>query len=97
MHVLLMRCGRKTLSELRYVCWGYGRTEWPQSLGGEEDRNLKLKKSRFKLDDNMGNGDGAHPAVLANQSTVGTSGIQISHGLRDVSVTGPMIGTEVRV
>lgn len=68
-----------------------------KGLGGEEDRNLKLKKSRFKLDDNMGNGDGAHPAVFANQSTVGTSGIQISHGLRDVSVTGPMIGTEVRV
>ena len=26
-------------------------------LGGEEDRNLNLKNSRFKLNDNMGKGD----------------------------------------
>ena len=34
-----------------------------KGLGGEEDRNLKLK-SRFKLDDNMGNGDRGTPSCI---------------------------------
>lgn len=35
-----------------------------KSLGGEEDRNLNLKKSRFKLNYNMGNGDQGTPRCI---------------------------------
>ena len=33
-------------------------------LGGEEDRNLNVKNSRFKLNDNMINGDLGTPSCI---------------------------------
>lgn len=52
-----------------------------KSLGGEEDRNLNLKKSRFKLNDNMGNGNWGTPSCICSQGTMGKYGIHISHDL----------------